>query len=143
VQAEPYCNRGGSRGATVSPSELLVPPRTVGRIQTRAAFGQLRRSRARATSGPVRATFAPVEDGVDGVYPQVGYAIGKHCGNAVIRNSLRRRMRESARSVASELPRGIYLLRVDPAAAQCESAKFMTSVQQALLRAPKSVRGVS
>jgi ribonuclease P protein component len=117
-----------------------VPPRTVGRIQTRAAFGQLQRSRARATSGPVRATFAPVAPGVEGVYPQVGYAIGKHCGNAVVRNSLRRRMRESARSVAHELPRGIYLLRVDPAAARCESDKFVAFVQQALLRAPKSLR---
>ncbi len=52
-------------------------------------------------------------------------------------------MRESAREVASELPRGIYLLRVDQAAAQCESAKFMTFVQQALLQAPKSFRGIS
>jgi ribonuclease P protein component len=91
----------------------------------------------------VRATFSPVEAGVDGVYPQVGYAIGKHCGNAVVRNSLRRRMRASARSIAHELPRGIYLLRLDPSAARCDSKKFVGFVQQALLRAPQTIRGAS
>ena len=50
--------------------------RTVGRIQTRAAFGQLQRSRARASCGPVRAIFVPADTGASGVYPQVGYAMG-------------------------------------------------------------------
>jgi ribonuclease P protein component len=110
-----------------------VPARTVGRIQTSAAFGQLQRSRARASSGPVR---AGVTD--SGVFPQVGYAIGKHCGNAVVRNSLRRRMRESARAVAETLPRGTYLLRVEPAAVQRERALFVTDVQRALQKAAAS-----
>jgi ribonuclease P protein component len=118
-----------------------VAPRTVGRIQTRAAFGQLQRSRARASCGPVRATFVPVDPGVDGIYPQVGYAIGKHCGNAVVRNSLRRRMRESARSVAHTLPRGTYLLRVAPAAASCDPHEFSAYVSQALQRAGQTKSG--
>jgi ribonuclease P protein component len=119
-----------------------VPARTVGRIQTRAAFGQLQRSRARASSGPVRATFAPVSADAVGVYPQVGYAIGKHCGNAVVRNSLRRRMRESARAMATTLPRGTYLLRVEPAAVHARPEAFVADVQRALQRAaaPKRVR---
>jgi len=117
-----------------------VPPRTVGRIQTRAAFGHLQRSRARASCGPVRATFVAADPAIEGVYPQVGYAIGKHCGNAVVRNSLRRRMREAARSIAPTLPRGTYLLRVDPAAAQCDPAQFVRHVQEALVRAPTSGR---
>jgi ribonuclease P protein component len=117
-----------------------VPARTVGRIQTRAAFGQLQRSRARASSGPVRATFAPAPADSSGVYPQVGYAIGKHCGNAVVRNSLRRRMRESARSVAATLPRGMYLLRVEPAAATARPDLFVADVQRALQRAGASSR---
>ena len=117
-----------------------MPPKTVGRIQTRAAFGQLQRSRARASCGPVRATFVPADPGASGVYPQVGYAIGKHCGNAVVRNSLRRRMRESVRSIAGTLPRGMYLLRVEPGAVQCQPAEFVTCVQKALVRAPRSAR---
>jgi ribonuclease P protein component len=117
---------------------LLVPARTLGRIQTSAAFSQLQRSRARASSGPVRATFVPAGPADQGIYPQVGYAIGKHCGNAVVRNSLRRRMRESARAVADTLPRGTYLLRVEPAAVQRERALFVTDVQRALQKATTS-----
>lgn len=109
--------------------------RTVGRIQTRAAFGQLQRSRSRASCGPVRATFVPAATGADGVFPQVGYAIGKNCGNAVLRNSLRRRLRESTRAVAAGLPRGMYLLRVDPAAARSDRAELSAQVQEALQRA--------
>jgi ribonuclease P protein component len=88
----------------------------------------------------VRATFVPAEPGAKGVYPQVGYAIGKQCGNAVVRNSLRRRMRESTRDIVDALPRGTYLLRVEPAAAQCDRAQFVKYVQEALVRAPASGR---
>ena len=117
-----------------------MPARTVGRIQSRAAFGQLRRSRARASCGSVRATFVAAAPEATGVYPQVGYAIGKHCGNAVVRNSLRRRMRESARAAAGTLPRGVYLLRVEPAAAQAEHSTFAADVQRALHRAAASAQ---
>jgi ribonuclease P protein component len=115
-----------------------VPARTVGRIQTRTAFRQLQRSRARASCGPVRATFVPAAPGTPGIFPQVGYAIGKHCGNAVVRNSLRRRMRESARQIAMTLPRGTYLLRVEPAAARTEAPIFSSCVQEALQRAARA-----
>jgi ribonuclease P protein component len=112
-----------------------VPARTVGRIRTRAAFAQLQRSRARASQGPVRATFVPADPADPGVFPQVGYAIGKNCGSAVVRNTLRRRMRETARSISSELPRGTYLLRVAPSATAIDSTQFRTSVTRALLAA--------
>jgi ribonuclease P protein component len=83
----------------------------------------------------------PVDPNVDGIYPQVGYAIGKHCGNAVVRNSLRRRMRESARTVAATLPRGTYLLRVDPSAARCDPHEFSAHVGRALQRAGQTKTG--
>jgi len=113
---------------------------TIGRVRTRAAFNQLQRSKARATCGTVRASFVPVDSVAEGVYPQVGYAIGKRCGNAVVRNRLRRRMRESARGVAATLPRGTYLLRVEPAAAGSDPAELSASVQRALQRAGRSGR---
>jgi ribonuclease P protein component len=112
-----------------------VPSRTLGRIQTRAAFAQLQRSRQRASCGPVRATFVAVDPTSDGIYPQVGYAIGKKCGNAVVRNTLRRRARESARSLAPTLPPGRYLLRIEPSAAASGPAEFSRCVGQALQRA--------
>jgi ribonuclease P protein component len=77
----------------------------------------------------------PASPAARGVYPQVGYAIGKHCGNAVTRNTLRRRMRESARKVAPTLPRGTYLLRADARASGCAPAQFSAAVQEALRRA--------
>ena len=112
-----------------------MPARTVGRIQTRAAFGQLQRSRSRASCGPVRATFVAVSPGAPGVFPQVGYAIGTHCGNAVVRNTLRRRARAVARAEAPDLPRGTYLLRFEPAAALSPPAELSRCVGQALHRA--------
>jgi ribonuclease P protein component len=115
-----------------------VPVRTVGRIQSRAAFGQLQRSRLRASCGPVRASFVAVAPGVPGVFPQVGYAIGTQCGNAVVRNTLRRRARATARAVAPELPRGTYLLRFEPAAAQSPPAELTRCVGQALQRAAQA-----
>jgi ribonuclease P protein component len=117
-----------------------VPARTVGRIQTRTAFSQLQRSRSRASSGPVRATFVPVEPTETGLFPQVGYAIGKQCGNAVVRNTLRRRMRESAQAVSADLPRGRYLLRAEPAAATRDRAQFSLDVRQALVGSSRSAK---
>ena len=112
-----------------------MPARTVGRIRTRAAFTELQRAGSRGSSGPVRASFCPVDAMAPGVYPQVGYAIGKRCGNAVIRNTLRRRMREAARGTAASLPRGVYLLRAEPAAATRAPAQLSADVVQALQRA--------
>jgi ribonuclease P protein component len=112
-----------------------VPARTVGRITRRAAFAELQRSRARGASGPVRVTFVPAEPGDAGVFPQVAYAIGRDCGNAVMRNSLRRRAREVVRAEAPALPRGVYLLRLEAAAAVADPAVFRRDVATALVKA--------
>jgi ribonuclease P protein component len=115
-----------------------VPARTVGRIISRAAFANLQRSRARASSGPVRALFVPAEESEIGVFPQVGYAIGRQCGGAVVRNSLRRRAREVARAEAPSLARGSYLVRVEPAATALAPAEFRADVAAALRRAGRT-----
>ena len=116
-----------------------MPARTVGRITSRAAFAKLQRARARGSSGPVRALFLPAAEGVPGVFPQVGYAIGRRCGGAVVRNALRRRAREVARSEAASLPRGSYLVRVEPGAATLDAAEYRSDVATALRRAGRAV----
>ncbi len=115
-----------------------MPARTVGRITSRAAFAELQRSRIRGACGPVRATFVPVEHDAPGVFPQVGYAIGRHCGNAVQRNRLRRRAREVVRAEAGALARGSYLVRLDPAAAALGRAEFRADLARALQRAGRA-----
>ena len=112
-----------------------MPPRTVGRITRRAAFAELQRSRARGASGPVRVTFLPAGTEEEGVFPQVAYAIGRHCGSAVVRNSLRRRARAVVRSTAPHLARGTYLVRLEPGAAALEPSVLRGDVETALLKA--------
>jgi ribonuclease P protein component len=112
-----------------------VPTRTVGRITRRAAFAELQRSRTRGASGPVRVTYVPATPGTPGVFPQVGYAIGRHCGGAVVRNSLRRRARAVVQEAARELPKGTYLLRLEPAAAAQAPDDFRRDVAVALRKA--------
>jgi ribonuclease P protein component len=113
-----------------------MPARTVGRIRTRAAFRQLQRGGARGSSGPVRATFVPAEpSSLPGAFPQVGYAIERRCGNAVTRNTLRRRMREAVRASADDLPVGTYLLRAEPPAVTIPPDQLWVDVARALRRA--------
>ena len=112
-----------------------MPARTVGRITSRAAFAELQRSRVRGSSGPVRALFAPVDEGTPGLFPQVGYAIGRKCGTAVVRNRLRRRAREVVRAEAPSLPRGSYLVRLGPGAASLAPRELRADVATALRRA--------
>jgi ribonuclease P protein component len=83
----------------------------------------------------VRALFAPADDAAQGLYPQVGYAIGRRCGSAVVRNRLRRRARAVIREEASSLPRGAYLVRLEPGAASQSAAEFRTDLSRALQRA--------
>ena len=115
-----------------------MPARTVGRITSRAAFAELQRSRARGSSGPVQALFSPATDEAGGLFPQVGYAIGRHCGTAVVRNRLRRRAREVVRAEAPGLPRGTFLVRLDRGAAALPPAEFRDDVAAALQRAARS-----
>ena len=112
-----------------------MAPRTVGRITSRAAFADAQRARARGACGPVRAAFAPVDEMTPGVFPQVGYAIGCRCGSAVVRNRLRRRARAVVREEASSLPRGAFLVRLEPGASSLSAAQFRHDLTEALHRA--------
>jgi len=86
----------------------------------------------------VRAVFVPVAETERGVFPQFGYSIGRRCGGAVTRNALRRRARAVAQSEAAGLPRGRFLVRLDPGAAGVRPARFRADVATALWRAAQA-----
>jgi ribonuclease P protein component len=83
----------------------------------------------------VRATFAPADEATAGMFPQVGYAIGRRCGSAVVRNRLRRRARAVVREEAPSLPRGAFLVRLEPGATRLGAAQFRHDLTAALHRA--------
>jgi len=112
-----------------------VPSRKVGRITSRAGLASVQRAPAQGASGPVRAAFVPAGEGAAGVFPQVAFAIGRRCGSAVVRNTLRRRAREVVRTEAPGLSRGSYLVRLEPEAAGLDRARFRADVACALRRA--------
>ena len=115
-----------------------MAPRTVGRITSRAAFAEVQRARARGACGLVRAAFAPVDEATPGMFPQVGYAIGRRCGSAVVRNRLRRRARAVVREQAPSLPRGAFLVRLEPGASSLSAAELRHDLAAALHRAAES-----
>jgi ribonuclease P protein component len=112
-----------------------VSPPTVGRIRGRAAFEQFRRPEGRAERGPVRVSYvsttsrrAPGGTPIVPPIPQVGYVIGRRCGNAVVRNRIRRRLRSAVQLVAVTLPPGNYLVGASPVAAEVPFDRLVSAV---------------
>jgi len=61
----------------------------------------------------------------------LAFAIGKGVGNAVVRNRLRRRLREAARHM--QLPPGSYLIRVAPAAIDLSFQEISAHLSRAIV----------
>jgi ribonuclease P protein component len=76
------------------------------RIRLRRNFSGFSRPTARGKSGPIRVAY------VSGESPAaVAYAIGKHVGNAVTRNRIRRRLRALIDNRPTPLSDGFYLVK--------------------------------
>jgi ribonuclease P protein component len=81
------------------------------RVRGRSDFEELRRART-ARSGPLIVSWCP---SLDQEPPAWAFSISKKVGNAVVRNRLRRQLREAARRL-QPLPAGKYLVRTQPQA---------------------------
>ena len=91
-------------------------------------------------------SFVPLRRAESGEFPQVGYVIGRRCGNAVARNRLRRRLRAAVQAAAGELAPGAYLVGSSPQAVVLGHPELVRTVREALLAAascgPKPPTGV-
>ena len=83
-----------------------------------------------ASGTRVRRGLLTVVIGDPTAVPEVGFAIGKHVGGAVVRNKLRRRLRTLLDQ--HELPNRALLLRPQAAAANCTFAELRDAVDDAL-----------
>jgi ribonuclease P protein component len=73
--------------------------------------------------------------GAEGTGPLVGFVVGKAVGNAVVRNQVKRRLRDIARQRLVSLPgSAVLVVRALPAAAAADSATLGVDFDAALRR---------
>jgi ribonuclease P protein component len=133
--------QGASSAHGLSPfvrTDLFMKGSAVGKISDRSTFRALGRPTGRAARGPVRVVFVPGSTDAHAAFPQVGYAIGRRCGNAVHRNRLRRRFRAAVREAAGEVSPGSYLFRPSPEAAELPYPELVRSVREVMIAAASS-----
>jgi ribonuclease P protein component len=105
----------------------------IGRIHERTIFRRLRREGVSVRVGPLWCSVL-LDPSVS--VPHVAYALGRATGPAVVRNRLRRQLRNIVRSNDAALPGGWFLIGADA------RATSMTFAELSLLTADLLHRGV-
>ena len=108
--------------AAEGPSQALC---LTWRIRDRETFARLRAEGTRSRKGPVTVTFL-ADDGPGP--PRVAYSVGRRVGGAVVRNKLRRRLRDIVSGIAPHLPPGAYLIGVAPRAVSMSFEELRATV---------------
>ena len=82
----------------------------------------------------VPAIVVPVSGGAPTTHPCVAFAISRKVGPAVVRNRLRRRLRDELDGLAraQRLPIGAYLVALTPAAAALDGPALRSHLRDAL-----------
>ena len=82
----------------------------------------------------VPAVAVPFPDGAVTTHPSVAFAISRKVGPAVVRNRLRRRLRDELDGLAraQRLPTGAYLVALTPAAAALDGPALRGHLRDAL-----------
>jgi ribonuclease P protein component len=124
------------RSRTVS-GDHVVPPQpapgrmsasehrrcSVGRVTTPRRFRALQASTVRARSGPLRVSWVAYGD-----HLSVAYAVPTTVGNAVVRNTIRRRLRSLLEESAAQFPAGDLLVRVVGPGERCTWSALQAAV---------------
>lgn len=108
-----------------------MPAPPVDRIRHRRVFAALRRPAGRAAAGPVHVRWVPSDRPV----AQVAYAVGRHCGPAVVRNRVRRRLRAAVATAGA--PPGCYLVGAGHEVLDLEFSRLQTVVREAMTTAAR------
>jgi len=126
----PHGHQGRKGGPQGAPAEGPPPPGSLKWDNPRrSTFERLRNARA-VQSGPVLVSWVPGDPPGPAV---LVFVISKRVGKAVVRNRLRRRVREAARRL--KLPAGFYLFRCRPGAGALGFAELSGHVAHALVLA--------
>lgn len=119
----------GERGVSLKRFSFPKSKRLVSNEQFKAVLAR----RLRVSNGLLALFIAEN----DCEYPRVGISISKSCGNAVVRNRLKRLLREAFRQSQEEIPAGFdYLLMISPKELKksrslpAESAKLKEAVKE-------------
>nr|WP_261567072.1 ribonuclease P protein component [Frankia gtarii] len=105
------------------------------RVRTRAEHARVGTAGRRIRSGPLVVHSLWTTSGES---PRAGFVVGRRVGNAVVRNRVRRRLREQVRARLGQLPAGTMLVvRALPEAASASSELLGQALGDALARAAR------
>jgi len=104
-----------------------------GRVRTRRQFARLAQSPSKGRGGPLRVHHVEPIDPTEEF--AAAYAIGRGVGHAVERNRLRRRLRALMDELQPSLPHGLYLIKCDIRAKDCDFDELRDNLRVALERA--------
>lgn len=96
------------------------------RLRSRAAFRAVGDQRAASATGSLRVAVAPN----GGLVARVGFAIPRAVGGAVVRNGVRRRLRETLRPRLAELEGLDVVVSVRPAVRAMATAQLVAEVER-------------
>ncbi len=103
------------------------------RLKRRAAFKAVAAGRRIQRSGFVLQALARQTSIPAGDHPRFGFTVTKKVGNAVVRNRIRRRLREAVRRAHAEAAVGTdYVLVARPAALTLQFERLVTDLSSGL-----------